>query len=98
MTAFLMADQRHGFTQFKGRVVFKDVRGLRPPSDAQAESFQRPVAPRVSAPLPVWLREVLVENVLKLFHDVVHVDGDQAAVLLQRLFKNTLKTSNNAKI
>lgn len=46
-----------------------------------------------SAPMlsPVRLGEVLLENVLKLFHDVVHVDGDQAAVLLQRLFKNTLK-------
>lgn len=46
-----------------------------------------------SAPtlLPVRLGEVLLENVLKLFHDVVHVDGDQAAVLLQRLFENTFK-------
>lgn len=75
------------------------MKGRRPPSDAQAESFKHPTGTvSVSTPLPVWLREVLVENVLKLFHDVVHVDGDQAAVLLQRLFKNTWKMSNTTKI
>jgi hypothetical protein len=34
----------------------------------------------------VRLREALAEDLLELLYDVVHVDGDQAAVLLQRLF------------
>lgn len=95
MTAFLMADQRHGQEVSHNS---KDVLFLKTLEVADHHRTLRPIAPCVSAPLPVWLREVLVENVLKLFHDVVHVDGDQAAVLLQRLFKNTLKTSNNTKI
>jgi len=47
----------------------------------------------------VRLREALAEDVLELLHDVVHVDGDQTAVLLQGLFKDTLmediKTTSN---
>ena len=35
---------------------------------------------------PVRLGEALAEDLLELLHHVVCVDGDQAAVLLQRLF------------
>lgn len=31
---------------------------------------------------PVRLEEALAEDVLKLLHNVIHVDGDQTAVLL----------------
>lgn len=31
---------------------------------------------------PVWLWEALTEDVLKLLHDVIHMNGDQTAILL----------------